>query len=189
LFFSIDPGYRGTDGKVKTQYQNMITDDDVFYDGFFVPENVYIIGTMNDIDRSVESMDFAMRRRFCFVEVKAGDTADEMFNKKIPEWAGEAKKCMIRLNKEIWDEEKKTGISGLNSSYHIGGAYFLKLKNHGGDFNQLWKCHLEPLLKEYLRGTGNEDKIAVLEKAFFKTDKSDNQETVLAENDTDKTEA
>ena len=64
LFFSIDPGYRGTKGMVKTQYQNMITEDsDPFYEGFYVPENVYIIGTMNDIDRSVESMDFAMRRR------------------------------------------------------------------------------------------------------------------------------
>ena len=41
------------------------------YGNFFVPENVYIIGTMNDIDRSVESMDFAMRRRFTFVELFA----------------------------------------------------------------------------------------------------------------------
>ncbi|MDE7474679.1 MAG: AAA family ATPase, partial [Duncaniella sp.] len=58
LFFSIDPGYRGKKGKVKTQYQNLITDEnDPFKDGFYIPENVYIIGTMNDIDRSVESMD------------------------------------------------------------------------------------------------------------------------------------
>ena len=35
----------------------------------FHPKNVYIIGTMNDIDRSVESMDFAMRRRFAFKEI------------------------------------------------------------------------------------------------------------------------
>lgn len=69
LFFSIDPGYRGKDGKVDTQYQNLIDIDpetqneDVFKNGFYVPENVYVIGTMNDIDRSVESMDFAMRRR------------------------------------------------------------------------------------------------------------------------------
>lgn len=72
LFFSIDPGYRGKDGKVDTQYQNLIDIDpetqneDVFKNGFYVPENVYVIGTMNDIDRSVESMDFAMRRRFAF---------------------------------------------------------------------------------------------------------------------------
>ena len=71
LFFSIDPGYRGEKGRVQTQYQNMIEDGDVFKKGFFVPDNVYIIGTMNDIDRSVESMDFAMRRRFAWAEVTA----------------------------------------------------------------------------------------------------------------------
>ena len=51
LFYAIDPGYRGEKGKVKTQYQNLINKDDVFADGFFVPENVYILATMNDIDR------------------------------------------------------------------------------------------------------------------------------------------
>ena len=66
LFFSIDPGYRGEKGRIKTQYQNLVDDKDVFAKGFYIPENVYIIGTMNDIDRSVESMDFAMRRRFAF---------------------------------------------------------------------------------------------------------------------------
>lgn len=57
LFFSIDPGYRGEDGRVKTQYQNLVEKGDEFAEGFYVPKNVYIIGTMNDIDRSVESMD------------------------------------------------------------------------------------------------------------------------------------
>ena len=65
LFFAIDPGYRGkTDFLVQTQYQNLVPNDDVFAEGFYVPENVYILATMNDIDRSVESMDFAMRRRY-----------------------------------------------------------------------------------------------------------------------------
>ena len=40
---------------------------------FYIPENVYLIGTMNDIDRSVDSFDFAMRRRFRFIEIKAND--------------------------------------------------------------------------------------------------------------------
>jgi 5-methylcytosine-specific restriction protein B len=63
LFFSIDPGYRGGDGKVKTQFDNIQTEDTCFSnsndDYFYVPKNVYILGTMNDIDRSVESFDFA----------------------------------------------------------------------------------------------------------------------------------
>ena len=41
---------------------------------FYVPDNVYVIGTMNDIDRNVDTFDFAMRRRFRFVEVTAEES-------------------------------------------------------------------------------------------------------------------
>ena len=68
LFFAIDPGYRGKSGEVSTQYSNLHSNPD---EKFFIPDNVYIIGTMNDIDRSVDSFDFAMRRRFRFIELKA----------------------------------------------------------------------------------------------------------------------
>ena len=96
LFFAIDPGYRGISGKVQTQYQNLVEEDDVFYDGFFVPENVYIIGTMNDIDRGVESMDFAIRRRFGWYEITAGSRT-EMLDERIPKWAEVAKRSMESL--------------------------------------------------------------------------------------------
>lgn len=75
LFFSIEPSYRGKKGAVKTQYSNLHDDDkEVFY----VPENIYIIGSMNDIDRSVESFDFAMRRRFTWIEISAEQSAENM---------------------------------------------------------------------------------------------------------------
>ena len=126
LFFSIDPGYRGISGKVVTQYANM--QDDSFSDSvelgeFYVPENIYIIGTMNDIDRSVESFDFAMRRRFTWIEVKASDRI-AMWDGEIDAYINEAEIKLTALNNAI---EK---IQGLNSSYHIGPAYFLKLKNY-----------------------------------------------------------
>ena len=70
LFFAIDPGYRGRAGEISTQYSNLHSDPD---EKFYIPENVYIIGTMNDIDRSVDSFDFAMRRRFRFVELRADE--------------------------------------------------------------------------------------------------------------------
>ena len=70
LFFSIYPDYRSDKDKVKTQYQNLVEKGDDFDYEFYVPENVYIIGTMNDIDRSVESMDFAFRRRNSIFEFK-----------------------------------------------------------------------------------------------------------------------
>ncbi len=174
LFFSIDPGYRGIDGKVRTQYANMQTDPNVFDEAlgindsyncghFFVPENVYIIGTMNDIDRSVESMDFAFRRRFAFKEIKAIDRVEMLYdsNNGIENYADEAKKRMSRLNEEI------ERIEGLSTAYHIGPAYFLKLKNYDGNFQDLWDNHLEGLLKEYMRGMqGVEDKIKTLKEAY-----------------------
>ncbi|MCQ2286248.1 MAG: AAA family ATPase [Bacteroidales bacterium] len=163
LFFSIDPGYRGIKGKVKTQYQNMVEAGDEFYDGFYVPENVYIIGTMNDIDRSVESMDFAFRRRFAFSEIKADENLEML--EELGELKNQAIERMKRLNAEI------SKIEGLSSAYHIGAAYFLKLKNYESDndggFENLWSNHLEGLLREYLRGSLNiEESIAKLKVAY-----------------------
>jgi 5-methylcytosine-specific restriction endonuclease McrBC GTP-binding regulatory subunit McrB len=156
LFFSIDPSYRGENGKVQTQYANLIEDGDIFKDGFFVPENVYIIGTMNDIDRSVESFDFAMRRRFTWVEITAEESAT---NLNLPE---ESMKRMKSLNDAI------SKIDGLNSSYHIGGAYFLKKDGTPEtDFDNLWRLRLKPLLFEYLRGMPDaETKLDDLKKAY-----------------------
>ena len=176
LFYSVDPGYRVTSDDlnaikngnktvttIKTQYANLETEGNEFdkalgtsdFGHFFIPENVYIIGTMNDIDRSVESMDFAFRRRFSWVEVKASDTIDMLDSELSAELAKDAKKRMIRLNKAIWDEKEKKGIDGLNEAYHIGASYFLKLKNYGGDFGKLWDYHIKGILTEYLRGNPN----------------------------------
>ena len=176
LFYCVDPGYRGKEGKINTQYQNLIKENNIFYSGFFIPENVYIIGTMNDIDRSVESMDFAFRRRFSWIEVKASDTVD-MLDPKYDDngeliagleknLAEKAKLRMENLNAAIWDEKENKGIEGLNEAYHIGASYFLKLNNYDGDFDKLWEYHIKGILQEYLRGSGNEAKIAELKAAY-----------------------
>lgn len=165
LFFSIDAGYRGEAGKVQTQYANLIDSTDIFHKGFYVPENVYIIGTMNDIDRSVESMDFAIRRRFTWKEILADDNISMWDNSihGIPQWKEESKVRMQALNKAISE------IDELGDAYHIGPAYFLKLKNHGGDFAKLWDMHLLPLLREYLRGVPHlNDDLKKLENAYNK---------------------
>ena len=155
LFYCVDSGYRGEKGRISTQYQNLVTCGE-FQKGFFIPENVYIIGTMNDIDRSVESMDFAFRRRFTWAEVKASDTVDMLYPSttengeptglESKELADEAKRRMENLNNAI------SKINGLNEAYHIGASYFLKLKNYGGDFESLWEYHIKGILQEYLRG-------------------------------------
>lgn len=162
LFYAIDPGYRGKkDYLVQTQYQNLVPETDMFAKGFYVPENVYILATMNDIDRSVESMDFAMRRRFTWKEVTPTDT--EAMLDTLP-CANEAKATMNRLNNVIAETE------GLGTAYMIGPSYFLKLGENGGDFLKLWKMNIEPLLKEYLRGFRKADEIIDrFNKSYFNT--------------------
>ena len=161
LFYCVDPGYRGKEGKINTQYQNLIKENNIFHSGFFIPENVYIIGTMNDIDRSVESMDFAFRRRFTWAEVKAEDTQYMLDAELDAVLADEAKRRMKNLNNAISE------IGGLNEAYHIGASYFLKLKNYGGDFESLWEYHIKGILQEYLRGNPN-GKLEDLKAAYDK---------------------
>ena len=167
LFYAIDPGYRGkTDVRVQTQYQNLVPETDVFAKGFFVPENVYILATMNDIDRSVESMDFAMRRRFTWKEVTPDDTQDML--DLLGTDADEARVVMKRINTEI------ASTDGLGKAYMIGPAYFLKLKDNGGSFEKLWTMSLEPLLREYLRGfRKSEETLEKFKKAYFGEEKAD----------------
>ena len=146
LYFAIDPGYRGKAGEISTQYANLHSDPD---EKFYIPENVYIIGTMNDIDRSVDSFDFAMRRRFRFVELKADERLEMLASLENEELEAEAIKRMSALNKEI------VNVEDLNENYQIGAAYFLKLKTL--DFDQLWTDYLQPLLQEYIHGMYDEE--------------------------------
>ena len=161
LFFSIDPGYRGERGSVSTQYANLHETDDKFY----IPENVYIIGTMNDIDRSVDTFDFAMRRRFRFVEVTA-ESQLYILDNELDGHEEEAKKRLRNLNAAI------ENVQELNSHYHIGPSYFLKLKDVDFDYELLWSDYIKPLLEDYLRGSYEESEtLATLKKAFDLTNK------------------
>ena len=175
LFFSIDPGYRGKSGKVRTQYANMVTGPNDFdkklnlnnsFGSFYVPENVYIIGTMNDIDRSVESMDFAFRRRFAFIEIEAKDTAEAILSNLDKGDKEIAQQALNAINKKITDKS-----IGLTSAYHIGASYFVKVKLYArqtsNKWNSLWNYHLKGTLYEYFRGEPDADKkMTILKTAY-----------------------
>lgn len=150
LFFSIDPDYRGIKGAVSTPYNSE--------EKLYIPENVYIIGTMNDIDRSVETFDFAMRRRFTFVEITADNSAQNMGLNE------ETKEIMHRLNNAIVDE------GHLTQDYQIGASYFKNLDEGTLSIKNLWDYKLKPLLNDYFRGERlANDKMRALENAYFGT--------------------
>ena len=150
LFFSIDPDYRGIKGAVSTPYNSE--------EKLYIPENVYIIGTMNDIDRSVETFDFAMRRRFTFVEITADNSAQNMGLNE------ETKEIMHRLNNAIVDE------GHLTQDYQIGASYFKTLDEGTLSIKNLWDYKLKPLLNDYFRGERlANDKMRALKTAYFGT--------------------
>ncbi len=161
LFYALEPDYRGVKGAVTTQYSSLNTKKTFFVhetaDRFFVPSNVYIIGTMNDIDLSVESFDFALRRRFAWKEIKADENCFEsvMADLASKPLYDEALKRYLNLNKAIGVDPQ------LGESYKIGPAYYLKLELYNGEdrFQKLWDNHLKPLISEYLRGMQKADDI------------------------------
>lgn len=169
LMYCLESDKRGEKNSVKTPYHNLnihFPDDpdktnDVFVDGFYIPENVYIIGTMNDIDRSVESMDFALRRRFMFMEIAVTKPLLEGAFKNIfscwkddkpEELAGR----VMKMNEVMKAPAYKD--FGLNEQYYISQGQFANLPNNTPKdsidklLKEVWKWRIKPLLREYVRG-------------------------------------
>lgn len=158
LFYAIEQGYRGK--TLSTQYSYITKED------FNVPENVFIVGTMNDIDRSVESIDFALRRRFAWLDIEA---TEELFNRianNLGELQAQARTRYAKINAAIRD------IPTLGKAYQIGPAYFRKLENYqnlSDPFGALWSNHLLVLIREYLRGLPDSADIENTLKAAYLT--------------------
>jgi len=152
--------YRGVKGCIKTQYTNLNNEETGMLKigqdyQFFIPTNIYLIGTMNTIDRSVESFDFALRRRFRWEEVSPDMSVLKYdLNKN---WE-DLSKNLENLNTEIAKEPL------LGKDYQIGHAYLMNLKYAPSltvaEVRKLiWDDNIQPLLQEYLRGTGKESKL------------------------------
>jgi 5-methylcytosine-specific restriction protein B len=124
---------------------------------FSVPDNVYIIGTMNTADRSIDTLDYAMRRRFAFVKYKPMALALDNFNVDLFE-------MVSRLFIDNYDEykEKNSDVELIPSPYlsddilpedvWIGQSYFIMKDDDGKDCTRL-KIEYEiiPILKEYIK--------------------------------------
>lgn len=172
LMYCLEADKRGPMNCVLTQYQNLPAydpekgdylseEEDVFAKGFYIPKNVYIVGTMNDIDRSVESMDFALRRRFDFKEVVVDESLLSAAFQQMGfgENTQELTRNVLELNRKILELGTPCG---LDRQYFVSQGQFANLsEDPAGDLAQIkasaWKFRIEPLLREYLRGESEED--------------------------------
>lgn len=135
---------------------------------FGVPPNLYLIGTMNTADRSVEALDTALRRRFCFVEIAPRYDLDELQNEIIEEIT--LADLLELINKRI---EKL-----LDKDHMIGHSYFMEvLTPH--DLQMVFHNKLLPLLHEYFYGDPGKIGL-ILDKGFFVDNGKAKSEKILA---------
>ena len=119
-------------------------------DNFSVPENLYLIGTMNTADRSIAMVDYALRRRFSFIMLLP--QFNTKFEEKLSEngFTPELSQNIIQNIKRL-NETIRTDIN-LGEGFQVGHSYFCPDGN--GPYNNSWydkkiKYKVEPLLKEY----------------------------------------
>ena len=107
---------------------------------FGVPKNLYILGTMNTSDRSIASIDIALRRRFKFVEMMPNSDLVADF------------KCNF---KKIFESMNTKIKILLDRDHQIGHSYFIKTKYENADIEtlkEIWFDSIIPLLNEYFYG-------------------------------------
>ena len=179
LMFGLEESYRGIENRFDTQYKNLKTYQvdpdtgiaspmafDCFADGFFIPQNLHLIGTMNDIDCSVESFDFALRRRFRWIDVKANKIMESSLKAMgVPDPEDTAQRVR-NMNRCLSESD-----FGLGEAYHIGPAYFKSVsagedleKDLEKDLEEVFSCRIEPLLREYTRGQDAQDVEELIQK-------------------------
>lgn len=139
LLMLIEKDYRGEKNAIHLAYKK----DELFY----VPKNLYIIGMMNTADRSLAMMDYALRRRFCFFDMKpcfdneafklyTDNLKSDSFNNVI--------EAIKRLNQTITDDDS------LGEGFVIGHSYFCNQKSVENKWlERVVKYEIEPMIREY----------------------------------------
>ena len=121
----------------KTQNEELVVTLPYTKSKFGVPSNLYILGTMNTSDRSIASIDIALRRRFKFVEMMPNSDLVADFE------------CNF---KEIFEKLNTKIKILLDRDHQIGHSYFIKTKYAEADINilkEIWFSEILPLLNEY----------------------------------------
>jgi 5-methylcytosine-specific restriction protein B len=115
-----------------------------------LPSNLYIIGTMNTADRSVGHIDYAIRRRFAFVDVMPKDLTSEMGD-------GEFYTELFSGVKALFTKDDfQTKSDFISQEFEskdvtLGHSYFIDKSKDGGNMKTRWNYEIKPILLEYVR--------------------------------------
>ncbi len=140
LFMLIEHDKRGAENSLKLLYSG---------EPFSVPENVFFIGMMNTADRSLAMLDYALRRRFAFVDLKPAFESDRFreYQKKLNSSVFDKLiECVKNLNEEIAKDDS------LGEGFRLGHSFFCNLKPGEATpekLSRIVEYELIPLLKEY----------------------------------------
>ena len=135
---------------------------------FYIPANIYFIGMMNDVDKSIDCFDLALRRRFAWVLMECNYEVVE--NVTDEDYTAKCKNLNQYITGKTYELNGKQEQDGLNlgRAYEIGHSYFLK--KEAMSEQQIWDRHIEPILREYIRtqfgDRDAEDKLNIAREIF-----------------------
>ena len=156
----LEENYRGENIKC-IDYGNLQTK-------FYIPANIYFIGMMNDVDKSIDCFDLALRRRFAWVLMECDYEVVE--NVTDEDYTAKCKNLNQYITGKTYELNGKQEQDGLNlgRAYEIGHSYFLK--KEAMSEQQIWDRHIEPILREYIRtqfgDRDAEDKLNIAREIF-----------------------
>lgn len=140
LFMLIENDKRGSKNKLQLLYSREL---------FYVPSNVYLIGMMNTADRSLAMLDYALRRRFAFFDLKPGFGSDGFVAYRDGLDSAKLNELLtrvMRLNDDIAKDET------LGEGFCIGHSYFCGMKAEDvtdSKLSAIVEYELVPMLREY----------------------------------------
>lgn len=155
-FFIIDEINRGNLSKIFGELMMLIESDKrgeevilTYSDKpFHVPKNLYIIGMMNTADRSLAIIDYALRRRFCFIELEPAFETESFKNHLLAQGASEdlINKIKMKIGSINLEIEKDVN---LGKGFRIGHSYFCNYIDSDKWYEEIIKYEIQPLIKEY----------------------------------------
>ena len=173
VLFVLDEDYRGIENRFDTRLSNLkayriVQADDIgkanystshigfaeqmkfdcFEHGFFIPKNLHIICTMNEIDNSASTMDFSFKRKFNWVNINTEDimlsSLKEIHKGKAMYWLDRLAENINLVNRLISD--------GISPEHRLGPAFFRDLTESTYSIDTVFDNTIDPILREYLKG-------------------------------------